>query len=56
MLSDDNRLQIGDIVYLKSGSPKLRVVETNRVTVEWTNDQKEIERSTFSEVCLSRFA
>jgi hypothetical protein len=49
-------LEIGDIVHLKSGSPELRVIETGVVTVEWKNDQNEIERTTLHEICLEKTA
>ena len=29
MAKDDNRIKVGDVVYLKSGSPRLTVIEIN---------------------------
>jgi uncharacterized protein YodC (DUF2158 family) len=54
MLDSDSPIQIGDIVQLKTGGPKLRVVEIGKVIVEWKNCQNEIERAAFSEINLTK--
>lgn len=48
-------LAIGEIAYLKSGSPALKViaVKGNRVAVEWDGGK---QRHTFPAVCLQRKA
>lgn len=49
-----NRLEIGNIVHLISGSPNLRVVGFTNAIVEWENEQGEIEQRIYPEVCLKR--
>jgi hypothetical protein len=56
MLRNTNQLQVGDIVRLNSGSPDLRIVDLDRVTVEWKNDQGETESAVYPSVCLTRLS
>lgn len=50
MLHDNKRLQIGDIVRLKSGGPDMKVVapEVEVVHVEWVADDGSLQLSMFA--------
>jgi hypothetical protein len=47
--------EIGSVVFLNSGSPALEViaVDGSLVTVEWRNDEGELQREAFFDACLT---
>lgn len=50
-----NKFEVGEIVYLKSGSPDLKViaVDGDEIMVEWGQGK---QREIFSAVCVQREA